>query len=545
MESKEFYRKVNEYIKEIKKEEIVDFVNNILRKIPESKFEEILCMINMDNTYLSDIEIKNRINEYKEKFKEIEEGKLYFYAEQYEDYSYGWDDWKIEYSDRDNLGDIIEDSVEYAVNLVNHKEYSYAKEIFDMILETNYQAFDEDMGESFEISLLDIRAYELISVNISMLCLYIIYVTYQISSNKSEDIYRYFKNNPNFRNISIEDSFKLGTEKLTNLDEFYLEWINFLSGIKGDVEYRLLREALIYTDYVGYERYINQITENQPKIYIDIFNYLREENKIDELIDLGNKVLQTIDNNLKIGSDIALYLANVDIENKEEYICKAFKFNTNVLNLLRIINNGYYEKHKDDIKSKIIYTNAKESEETNIIDKETYYLLQFFTGNFETFYNESIKHKKLLGWTNSFEKTSVYIWLLLLNENNETTKSYSKIISDIFSDIGYSEKDNQLLNNNIDEIWKKWKSNFKIDEGIKTKVIKWLKVLIENRVEAIMEGNYRKSYYKAALLVVAYGEMILSQNIGTKEEYIKYFTNKYSRRSAFKGELNELIKNDY
>lgn len=216
-----------------------------------------------------------------------------------------------------------------------------------MILETNYQAFDEDMGESFEISLLDIRAYELISLNISMLCLYIIYVTYQISSNKSEDIYRYFKNNPNFRNISIEDSFKLGTEKLTNLDEFYLEWINFLSGIKGDVEYRLLREALIYTDYVGYERYINQITENQPKIYIDIFNCLQEENKIDELIDLGNKVLQTIDNNLKIGSDIALYLANLDIENKEEYICKAFKFNTNVLNLLRIINNGYYEKHKD------------------------------------------------------------------------------------------------------------------------------------------------------------------------------------------------------
>ena len=55
-----------------------------------------------------------------------------------------------------------------------------------------------------------------------------------------------------------------------------------------------------------------------------------------------------------------------------------------------------------------------------------------------------------------------------------------------------------------------------------------------------MDGKYRKSYYKAALVVVAYGEMISSQNMGTKEEYIKYFTNKYSRRSAFKGELNEL-----
>lgn len=190
---------------------------------------------------------------------------------------------------------------------------------------------------------------------------------------------------------------------------------------------------------------------------------------------------------------------------------------------------------------KVKYSNTKVSEEINKIDQETYYLLQFFNGNFEIFYNESIKHKKLLGWTNSFEKTSVYLWLLLLNDSNEKTKSNTKIIADIFSDIGYSNNDNSLLGNNIDEIWKKWKSSFKIDEVLKTKVIKWLKVLIEKRVDAIMEGNYRKSYYKAALLVVAYGEMISSQNKDNKEEYINYFTNKYSRRSAFKGELSELL----
>lgn len=541
MESKEFYKKINEYMKEIKKEELIDFVSNIIRKIPESKFEEILCMINIDNTHLSDAEIKNRVNEYKEKFKEIEEGNLYFYAQQYEDYSYGWDNWEIEYSDRYNLGNIIEDAAEYAVNLVNHKKYNDAKEIFDMILETNYQAFDEEIEESLEISLLDIRENELISVNIAILCLYIIYVTYQISSNKVKDIYHYFQNNPNFRNISIEDAFKLGIEQLTDLDDFYLEWINFLAETKGDIEYRLLREALIYTDYIGYEKYINPITKNHPKIYMDIFNALQEKNKTNELIDLGNKVLKMIDNDLKVGSDIALYLANIDTENKEDYICKAFTFNTNVLNLLRIINNGYYENHKDDIKRKIIYTNSKESEETNIIDKETYYLLQFFMGNFEDFYNESIKHKDLLGWTNSFEKTAVYLWLLLLNETNKKTKSYLTLLSDVFLDIGYNEKENQFLENNMAEIWEKWKSNFIIDENIKKKVIKWLEVVIENRVEAILGGNYRKSYNKAALLIVAYGEMISSQNLETKEEYTRYYINKYARRSAFKREIKELL----
>ena len=55
-----------------------------------------------------------------------------------------------------------------------------------------------------------------------------------------------------------------------------------------------------------------------------------------------------------------------------------------------------------------------------------------------------------------------------------------------------------------------------------------------------MQGNYRKSYNKVALLIVAYGEMIASQNLGTKEEYIRYYMNKYARRSAFRRELNEL-----
>lgn len=541
MESKEFYRKIEEYIKSIKKEEIINFVSNIIRKIPESKFEEILCIVNSNNTNMNEIEIEQKVNKYKEQFKKIEEGNLYFYAEQYEDYSYGWDDWRVEYTDKDNLDELITDAVKYAVKLVNYKEYHYAKEIFDMVIETNYQASDEDMGETFEISLLEIQEHGLISVNISMLCLYTIYVTYQTSKNKVQDIYNYLKNNPNFTNISIEDSFKLGTEQLINLDDFFVEWINFLSQIKGDIEYRLLKEALIYTDYIGYERYISGFTKNQPKIFIDIFNHLEKENRTNELIDLGNKVLKTINSKLRIGSDIALYLANIDIENKEKYICQAFMFNTNILNLLRIINNGYYKKNENDVKSKLVYANDKKNAELNIIDKETYYFLQFFLGNFEEFYSESIKHKELLGWTNSFKKTSVYLWLLLLNENNEKTKSYSKLLSDIFSDIGYSETESQFLEDNIYEIWKKWKSNFKLDDNVKIKAIKWLKELIENRVDAIMEGNYRKSYNKAALLVVAYSEMMLSQNLGAKEEYIKYYINKYSRRSAFKSELNDLL----
>ena len=162
-------------------------------------------------------------------------------------------------------------------------------------------------------------------------------------------------------------------------------------------------------------------------------------------------------------------------------------------------------------------------------------------GNFEEFYKESIKHKNLLGWSYSFEKKSVYLWLLLLYETDEKTKSYSKLLSDVFTDIEYNNTENIFLEDNINEIWKTWKTNFKLDKELKSKVIKWLGDVVENRVDAIMQGNFRKSYYKAALLVVSYSEILASENIKNKTEGIEYYIKKYSRRSAFRAELADLM----
>jgi len=68
-----------------------------------------------------------------------------------------------------------------------------------------------------------------------------------------------------------------------------------------------------------------------------------------------------------------------------------------------------------------------------------------------------------------------------------------------------------------------------------------LEKVVEDRVASIMEGNYRKSYYKAALLVVGYGEILESQELGNKEEYINYYMAKYPRRSVFRAKIKELM----
>lgn len=541
MNSSEFFKKVNDELKNREKQEILDIVNNLIRKIPKSKYDEVICMLGNDKKLEN---IESKIEEYKIKFKMIDDLDLYFHATGYEDYdNYYWGDWIWEYSDDDKVGDLIKEATYYAVNLVNHKEYKYAKELLDLIIYTNYQFLDDDGGDFFEISLKELQEECLININVYTICTYAIYATYQSSpkSLRAKNIYDYFKNE-NFRDVSVEDAFKLGTEILTELDDFFTSWINLLIDKQDDISYRLLKETLVYNNFNNYEKYIKDFAVNHPKIYLDIFDYLVKEERIDEVIRIGNLALSYLDKDLTIRNDILLFMAKYDSSNKEMYIIESFESNSTVANLLRIINNGYYLKYKEKI-NKIISsnkgnTNSNKSNELNknYVDKDTYSYLQFFLGNFEEFYNVCLSNKKSLGWSYSFIETAVYLWILVLN-NNISSGLFLNVLEDIFSRLKI--KDNTLfLDDNYSLIFNKWKDNFELLD--KDKYLTWLEEVIDKRITAIVEGNHRKSYYKAAKLVVSLGEVMEANGIvDDKEKFIDNYYQKYSRRTAFRSELKK------
>ena len=222
---------------------------------------------------------------------------------------------------------------------------------------------------------------------------------------------------------------------------------------------------------------------------------------------------------------------------------ESFKSNTDVPNLLRIINNGYYFKSKDEIEKTICIndnsqTNFRIAElKRNTINHENYNYLEFFTGNFEYFFDQCIKIKKSLGWSGSFIQYGVYLWLLYFN-NNDNSKVYNTILSQTFSKLGFKE-DMLFLDRENKLIFDKWKKQFEITN--KNEYIDWLKKVIDKRVDAIVSNGHRKSYFKAGLLVVALGEVLESNNIQSKASFVNIYHQKYSRRSAFRKELNEYM----
>lgn len=167
MRSNKFYSEFNEKIKDLDLGQLKDLVNNIIRKIPESKYDEVLDIFNENKDNINEQETINVLKAYKEKFELIDNFELYFHAtgyEDYENYYIPWDgDWVWEYTDEDNVSSLIEEATIYAVDLTNKRQYKYAKELFNLILFTNYQFLDDDGGDNFELSLKELKENNLIN----------------------------------------------------------------------------------------------------------------------------------------------------------------------------------------------------------------------------------------------------------------------------------------------------------------------------------------------------------------------------------------------
>ena len=339
-----------------------------------------------------------------------------------------------------------------------------------------------------------------------------------------------------FNNIKIEDSFQIGKNNLKNLDVFWGNWIKYLSKKDDCIAYKLLTEALEYTNYEHYKEVLELNKKTHTKLYLFVFDYLKGLNRYEEIIEIGNSVLDDMKDEEK--NQIALLVAtsykkldsNYDISN---YLYIAFLSNHSISNLIRIINNGYLNKYKKEIDS------IKEDPYKN---EENFGLLRYFLGEFDIFFNFFKGNNKYLGWT--YSKMNIYVELmifLLCNERESDIKK--KLASKICFDIGIN--DNYKLYNADErgieyfEILSICKKHYNISNKIKKEYIDWLENTVYKRVDAIVSNKYRCSYGKAEFLVCIFDECMENLKIKNKGEIIEFYENKYLRYTAFKKEINK------
>ena len=130
------------------------------------------------------------------------------------------------------------------------------------------------------------------------------------------------------------------------------------------------------------------------------------------------------------------------------------------------------------------------------------------------------------------------LFILLLDQNDKLTKAGQLLLGGIKSRIGFKEDDMK----DFAAQFLYWKEKVALTAEHYKKYSSWLEEEVDKRTEAVVGGGYRKSYYKAAVLITALGEILESNGkLNGRMVVIDHYKKLHPRKRAFKAEFDKFL----
>ena len=516
-------------------------------------------------TRMSQELVEEKMSQIQKWQEKIDEGEIYLNTEEYEDYSSGyWDADRItEYYDNQGVGDKLMYMIRFAEDCVEDRRYQEANEIYEWLWEMSVFT-DNEFGDPVDIEMLEDN--NLIHTDMKRLALLTLYADYQglPSEKRAEDMYLYFSFST-FSKIHMEEIFHVGRENLKDTERFWNDWIELLKSKKGDVEARLLKEAILYCKGMkGLHEMAEENASIHPSLYLAVMDEYEKEHFYEKIEEVGKNALDKIDANLTIRGEIALKTAyvssNLMHEEKMMQFCwECFCSDSTVKNYLRLFGTEEMAKRYGMRGKEVLTHRIKETTESswkntelrrNVIDDYEYYSLIFYTGDFEKVKNISKNPKGSLGWSSSFIRDGIRLFLLYLYEKPLPSKAAASIAAYIgFPDTKDGESrmhfENIILEechkHKISEFWnyfQRWKIHFLMREEERKRYLSWAEKIACSIADAIVSGQHRNHYGEVAGLLAIVGEIKESMGMsGAKSEIFVQYKNKFPRHSSFQKEM--------
>ena len=551
MNYNEFIKSVDEKLAAMSDTEKQKWIHNLARTIQENERCKFLNSLNSENNCG---EIIHDIKEIQDWCEKIQNGDIYFissYCEVYDE-NY-WSDYSYEYCDTNEIGKKLTFAFQVAEDLLYQKEYEKASVLYNLLIEMIFQAYDSDSEETMELGLEELVDENLVSLNLKKIVLNLIYAKYQTSNGKerAQAIYSYIKLNIS-KDIKLEEFFTIGPEELVGIGVFLEEWIAFLMCEDGDLAGSLLFEACMLQG--GIEMLCaaaREMVEKQPILYLKACEYLIDERKNTECEKIGLEAISLLNEELVIRGKVADLTAKAAKElGHTEVVWKCYKaafHSESTLNhYLRLFE---FENYKDILvieaiklknlpeKAFMEFGNINNQMKINHISQENKKLLLFFNGEFDYIYEECKKDKTYLGWSSNIKGIIVPLFILYLDQSECLSKAGEKLLEGIKYRLNYLNDDDK----SFFERFLIWKGKVAITSEEQEKYITWLHSEVDIRVDAVVGGGFRGSYYKAAALISALGETIESHgNVGAKINIIEHYKKIHSKKRTFKAEIEVL-----
>ncbi len=567
-------------------EQLMDFIHDIGRVCPEHRREDFLEMLKSagngavrasNKNEDKDIEFDGMYSRVRDHIKSIDSQEVTITAVLNEEYDDWYDDCGEEfyYEDNDDISDMLEEACDFVHICMDREKYKEGFAVGKQLLEMEILC-DNEYGDE-ELSLGDMVHYELLHCDLKRVILDIAYCAYQSAppAKRPEALYGVILNAKE-DTATLEAVMQHGEEDLPELEEFLPSWITYLGDKTGHDADRLMLEAVDLLNDLSLEV---QCAEKYAAVHPGLYLNILENGKhmpADDMAAIGLEAMKVIPKKYVMRSKAALKTAEYVIAADEEQSLlekcyfAACESDTSAQNYLRALLNGYENGKKREELQKLLeqfpvyksngylpdegsfrgYGGSVYLErEENKPDKNMILAIRFLDGQFAEVLDKGLRKSEALGWTGTFMKQGIALFLIYLHEGRWNGKGIVSMAEMAKSAMRFSAMEYRKgvrVPEEVDEgdlfsrLFFQWKIMMPMASDIRDRAIKRITALLEKRTAGIMDANRRNYYGECAAYIAALGEVLESMgNPGAKQRLMTSYKDAYPRRSAFREEMRK------
>lgn len=576
MNLSKFLNSVDAYSDTMDKSQLISFVHNIARVLPESRRDDFLERMknstgSLDKGREYDKQNKRKFNDLKDKLNKIEKWEMCLSGNINEE----WDEWyntdedEFLFEDPEGVGTVIESACLFIHEAIDKQLFKEGNEIAEILIGLTIMVSGEYQDYSSEpLEVEDLERYGMAAINYKKLVVESLYITYCAKplEERANALYTMIQN-ARTRDISLEMIMQCG-EELPELQAFLPKWIAYLGNQNTYIAQELLNEAIDLTDNAdNLLESARAYYEQHPGLYEKYLSENQNKIKLNNLVSVGKEALEKINSEYPVRSRIALQVADITLRESgkvtgdvEQYWMEAFRSDTRVVHFLRImmecqdfsvwkeklqeINHSHIKQSRSE--KSYVYGNSTVLKE-NVPDFKQTYLVAMLNGEYKFVKERGMNYKGALGWSASYMKTGLASFLLLLYNAEILRDGVKAMLIKVASSVSFSASEyGKGLPREVKEIdyelfWKCFvqsKLQNSMSESELQSYLAWIEKLVKKRVDGIVEGNHRKYYRECAEHIAALGEVQESRGVmNGKQNLMIEYKQCYSRRRAFHEEL--------
>ena len=518
-------------------EELSEAIIKIVKIAGVDKQEDILSVIAGKA-----IDSEGMLKRVRRLCKDFEDGK-YEITWEYGEYNYSCGYYSEEIADDDGLSKELNSCIELIFRMANFGLFKDAVKAFNLLIGMEvccdeYSDYDSVCFETlFEKGLISVERKEFYT------CYAYCCLMHYKGRIRFEELYRvmtYYCSG-----LTLENVLNAGAEKLPDENTFYGEWIAFLEKKDAEPASKLLRDAVKQSGGIdGLAEFARESGTRYPEAYVDLCELHMDMGEYEKAVSAARDGLDKLDAGLRTRSKVAdlLLIAAEKLGDSDlQRYAKIEGFISSpdlehYIGLLSLKDKSVLEKaivRMDDIYSNGVNNKVIQfSRDKTSVGTYDYYYIHFLNGDYQMIHEELAKDKQALGWSSSLKGRFIHLFIALLAEKSKHTPVVDSLV-----------KNNFFENIAKDDFFTVLKDSFQdISPEQEEIYYSWCLSQVTKRIDSIVGEKHRKSYGKAAELLVAFTEVMILREPSQGVNLLEKYKAKYNRHRAFIGELNTRIK---